>query len=408
MLKNNYKATITACFTGYFTQSIIVNFLPLLFVYFCTGYNISLEQVTVLISLNFFLQLLTDVVSTKLIQKIGYRAGIILANVLAFIGLASLFFLPNVIDPFLALLLSVFLCAIGSGLEEVLISPIVEACPTKRKSAIMSLTHSFYSWGTVIVIGLSTGFFLLFGTSKWGALSLVWSVGPLINILLFSFVPIYNHKDDGGEKVSILSVMKNKVFWLFALLMACAGAAELSMGQWASAFAEMALKVDKAVGDMAGACLFALLMAIARVLYATLSEKIRLEKFMVLSAVLCVIAYVLAIFSPYPWVSLVAVGLCGFSVGVMWPGTISLASKTMASSTALFAMLAVFGDVGAIVGPGIVGFVSSAFGGNLKVGLACIIVFPVLLILGVYKTARLGKNKQSESQLEVASDIKKN
>lgn len=387
-VKTNYKATITACFTGYITQSIVVNFLPLLFLTFCNGYGISLEKIAVLITANFMLQLCTDLVSTKLIDKIGYRAGMLAANVFAASGLVLLAFLPEIIDSYLALVISVALCAIGSGLEEVLISPIVEACPTKNKSAIMSLTHSFYSWGTVLVIGLSTAYFALFGLAEWRWLALFWAIVPVFNTACFAVVPIYNEKFTAEKGGGVLSLLRSGKFWFFALLMTCAGASEIAMSQWASAFAESALGVDKAVGDIAGACLFALMMAVSRTLYATVSEKIKLKKFMTICSALCVLSYALAVFAPFPWISLLACGLCGFSVGIMWPGTISMASKKLVGSTALFALLAVFGDVGASIGPSIVGFVSGAFDNDIKKGLASVIIFPVIMLIGVLISSR--------------------
>lgn len=384
----SHKHTLTACFSGYITQSIVVNFIPLLFISFCTGYNISLEKVTMLVTINFFLQLLTDLVSAKLISKIGYRAGIVGANVLAMIGLIVIAVFPDVIDPYVALVIGMALCAIGSGLEEVLISPIVEACPTQKKSAVMSLAHSFYCWGTVVIIGVSTAFFVLFGTANWKILALVWAVIPLINATLFMFVPIYNDKNYGGHGGGFKKLFSSKIFWLFAVLMVCAGASEISMSQWASAFAESALGVDKVIGDLIGPCLFALMMATARTLYAVMSEKINLPKFIIGCSVLAVGTYALAVFSPFQWMSLVACGLCGFAVGMMWPGTLSIAADVIGGSTALFAMYAVFGDIGATIGPTIVGFVSGAFNDDLKKGLACIIIFPVIIIIGMMFTLK--------------------
>ena len=398
MLKNSYKATLTACFTGYVTQAVVVNFLPLLFLTFCNGYGILLEHVTLLITVNFLVQLFIDMVSSKFIDKIGYRASIVLANVSAAVGLILLAFLPDIINPYVALIISVVLCAVGSGLEEVLISPIVEACPTKRKSAIMSLAHSFYCWGTVAVIGLSTLFFVSVGLENWKILSLLWAIVPVFNVCIFLIVPIFNQKDGSAHGGGIIQLFKNKIFWILAILMICSGAAEQAMGQWASAFTESALGVDKTVGDLLGACFFALCMAISRTLYATLSEKIKLEKFMIFSAIFCVIAYAGAVFSPFAWMSLLSCGLCGFSVGIMWPGTISLATKAVTGGTAMFAFLALFGDVGCTAGPTIVGLVSGAFNDDLKKGLALAIIFPVLMIIGVIAIVRKRKNKDKRAE----------
>lgn len=365
-------------------MAIVANFLPLLFMTFYKGYNIPLEKVTLLTTVNFFVQLITDVSCAKLIVKIGHRAGIILANAIALIGLVLLAFLPDVMDPFCALIIGVTFCAVGGGLEEVLISPIVEACPTKNKAGVMSLVHSFYCWGAVIVISLSTLFFVTVGVGSWKILSLLWAIVPVINVALFCFVPVYNQKETVGKENGIKSLFKTKIFWLFAVLMVCSGAAEQAMAQWSSAFAESALGVNKTVGDMLGACLFVLCMAFSRTLYGIMSTKIKLEKFMVFSAILCAVSYALTVFSPFAWLSLISCGLIGFASGIMWPGTVSTATKTLPKGgTAMFAFLALFGDVGCTLGPTVVGFASGIMGDDLKKGLALAIIFPLILIFGV-------------------------
>ncbi len=397
--KLTHKHTITVSFVTYVTQSIVVNYLPLLFLTFNGQFGISLEKITLLITANFLLQMVTDLASTKLIAKIGCRAGIIWANIFAVVGLFTMVFLPLLIDPFIALIIGVILSAVGSGLVEVLISPIVEACPTKNKSAMMSLAHSFYCWGTVLVIALSTLFFALIGVENWRYLTLGWAIVPIVGAILFGFVPIYNDREQEKEKGVLKAVLSSGWFWLFALLMTCSGAAEVSMGQWASAFAESALKVDKTVGDLLGPCAFALLMGVARTLFAVISKKVNLKACMIGSAVLCIISYLLIIFVDLPWVSLGACALCGFSVGIMWPGTLSIASKTLGGTTALFALLAVFGDIGCTVGPTIVGMVSAQFNDDLKKGLLCIVIFPVIMILGniIMAKKKSGKNSPDKS-----------
>lgn len=378
----NYRHTLTACFIAYVTQSVVVNFLPLLFLTFCKQYNISLEKITLLITANFLLQMTTDLVSTKLISKIGVRVGAVSAGVSAIIGLLTIAIMPSFIDPYVALVIGVIFCAIGGGLEEVLISPIVEACPTKNKEATMSFAHSFYCWGTVLVIALSTLYFATAGLSNWKLLTIFWAIIPVITATLFAIVPIFNDVEEEREKGGVKALLSSGWFWLFGLLMTCSGAAEISMGQWASAFAESALKIDKTMGDLLGPCMFALLMASARTLYAVVSEKVNLRMFMLFSAGLCILSYGLSVFTDLPWLSLAACGLCGFSVGIMWPGTLSLASKTLGGTTTMFALFAVFGDIGCTLGPTIVGMVSAAFNDDLKKGLACIIIFPVIMIIG--------------------------
>lgn len=392
--KLTHKHTLLACFVSYITQSIVVNYLPLLFLTFCRQFNISLEKVTLLITANFLLQMLTDLASTKLISKIGCKRGIVSANIFAAFGLFVMVFLPLLIDPFIALIIGVILCAIGSGLVEVLISPIVEACPTKNKSAMMSFAHSFYCWGTVLVIAISTLFFVFFGVNNWIYLTLGWAIVPIIGGTLFVFVPVYNDSEQEKEKEkgALKALLSSGWFWLFGLLMTCSGASEIAMGQWASAFAESALKVDKTMGDLLGPCSFALMMGFARTLYAVISEKVNLKACMIGCAFLCITSYLLTVFVPVPWVALGACGLCGFAVGIMWPGILSIASKTLGGTTALFALLAVFGDIGCTVGPTIVGMVSAHFNDDLKKGLLCVIIFPLILIIG---NLILGKRKQS-------------
>ena len=399
MLKRlDHRATLFACFSGYVTQAVVVNFFPLLFLTFCEDYGISIAKVTVLVTVNFGVQLITDMLSGKLIGKIGHRAGMVFANASALLGFILLCFLPDIIDPYLALILCVILCAVGSGLEEVLISPIVEACPTKRKSAIMSLAHSFYCWGTVLVIGISTLFFVTVGIDKWRMLSLIWGVIPLFNLLCFTVVPIYNKKEM-EETVSKENggLFKNKILLLFGVLMICAGAAEQSMQQWASAFAEDALKVDKTIGDLLGPMAFALMMGISRTVYAAFSHKIKLKAFMVFSGALCVATFLVAVFSPVSWLALVACGLCGFSVGIMWPGTLSLAAgRIPGGATKMFVFLALCGDIGCTSGPTLVGLVSGATGG-LKDGLLLGAIFPLILFVSVLMLKKGKKKEEKQS-----------
>lgn len=390
-IKTNYKHTLSASCIGYVTQAVVNNFAPLLFLTFQSTYGISLEKITLLVTLNFVLQLFIDLASAKFIDKIGYRTAIVTAHIFAGAGLASFSFLPDLMpDPYVGLIVCVSLCAIGGGLDEVLISSIVESCPTKRKSAVMSFLHSFYSWGSVLVVALSTVFFAVFGIENWKWLACIWAVVPLFDANYFVFVPIYNTKEENEKGAKLKQLFSMKIFWVFALLMMSAGAAENAMSQWASAFAESALGVEKAVGDLAGPCMFAVLMGISRTVYAKFSEKINLPRFMIISAVLCVASYLLVTFSPYPVISLVACGLCGFSVGIMWPGTVSIAAKSVkGGGTALFAMMALFGDVGASAGPTLVGFASGAFGDDLQKGLVFGIVFPVLLLIGIILIGRM-------------------
>ncbi len=382
--QKDYKKTLIACYLGFVTQAIAANFTPLLFLTFKNAYGIGLEKIA-LIPLAFYLtQFLIDFAATKFVDKIGYRFCVVSSQVLSAAGLILLAILPELLPvPFLGVLIAVVLYAMGSGLIEVLISPIVEACPFKNKNGMMSLLHSFYCWGAVGVILLSTLFFTAFGVANWKILTLIWAVVPLYNAFNFIFCPIERLTED-GESMRPGQLYKLPLFWLLILLMACSGASEASMAQWASAFTESAMGVSKTVGDLAGPCLFAVFMGISRILYGKLSEKLDLTKTMLVCGTLCVICYLTASLSALPIIGLAGCALCGFSVGIMWPGTISISSqKCPRGGTAMFAFLALAGDLGATVGPAMVGSISNMAGGNLKIGLLVATAFPLILILGL-------------------------
>lgn len=380
----NFQHTMIACYMGYITQAIANNFAPLLFLTFQRQYSIPLSQIATLASINFGIQLVVDFVAAKFVDRIGYRVSMIAAHVSNVIGIAGLAVFPELFpDPFVGMVVAVFFYAVGGGLCEVLVSPIAEACPTEKKDAQMSLLHSFYCWGVVAVILLSTAFFAVFGVQNWKVLACFWAIVPLMNIFNFMVVPI-NHITEEGEGMSIRQLLKLRIFWLLALLMVCSGASELSMAQWASAYTESALQVSKTVGDLAGPCVFAILMGGARMFYAKCSDRIDLTKFMLLSGALCVVCYLLASLCASPVLGLVGCGLCGLSVGIMWPGTFSVATVSCRNGgTAMFALLALAGDLGGSLGPSVVGTVSRLTGENLKMGVLAAIVFPLLMIAGL-------------------------
>ena len=380
-MKLNYNHTVYACYLGYITQAIINNFAPLLFLTFQDSFDIPLEKITLLITLNFVTQLFVDFASAKFVDKIGYRTSIILAHVCCASGLIGMAVLPHLIPAYTGLIISVILYAIGGGIIEVLISPIVEACPSDNKASAMSLLHSFYCWGSVAVVLLSTLFLGGFGKQSWPILAIIWALVPIFNSIFFGFVPI-NSLADENEPMSIRELFSLKIFWIFAVLMLCAGASELAMTQWASAFTESALGVSKAVGDLAGPCFFAILMGTCRVLYAKFGEKLDLIKALTLSCCLCIFAYLLTVFSPLPILSLIGCGICGFSVGILWPGVFSIAAeKCPKGATTMFAFLALAGDLGCSSGPTLVGFVAGAFNDNLKTGLLAAVIFPMIMII---------------------------
>lgn len=389
-MSKHYNRTIYACFTSFIVQAIINNFVPLLFLTFQRAYDISLDQLALLITFNFGVQLLIDLLSSKFIDKIGYRISIIGAHIFAATGLLSLTILPEIAPtPYIGIAISVMLYAVGGGLIEVLASPIVEACPTEHKEGTMSLLHSFYCWGQVGVVLLSTLFFAVVGIDNWRWISAFWALIPLCNAFAFTKVPIAPLVEE-GKGLSISELFRLKTFWVMVILMLCAGACELSVSQWASAFTESALGVSKTVGDLAGPAFFAICMGSARVYYAKHSTTIRLTDFMLGSGILCVISYLLISLSPWPVLSFLGCGLCGLSVGILWPGTFSIAAKEIPTGgTALFALLALAGDLGCSSGPTFVGFISSAFRDNLKVGILFAVIFPLLLLIGLSLNKKL-------------------
>ncbi len=382
-MKDKYQKTMYACFAGYIVQAIVNNFVPLLFLTFESSYNIPLSQITMLITFNFGIQLIVDLLSTKFVDRIGYRVSIVMAHVFAAGGLIGLVVLPDLLpNAFAGLLIAVVIYAIGGGLIEVLISPIMESCPTENKEKAMSLLHSFYCWGHVGVVLLSTLFFKLCGIENWKILALIWAVIPIVNGIVFCRAPIASLIEDGETGMSLRDLCRNQMFWILMLMMVCAGASEQAVSQWASTFAEQGLGVTKTIGDLAGPMAFAILMGSARAFYGKFGEKIDLDKFMMGSSLLCVIAYLCISLSPSPLISLVGCAVCGLSVGIMWPGTFSKASATLKNGgTAMFALLALAGDVGCSGGPTLVGFVTGQMSNNLKLGILAGIVFPILLIV---------------------------
>lgn len=380
--RNKYNKTLAACYLGFITQAITANFTPLLFLMFNRNYGISLGKLAVIPAVFFITQLIVDIICAQVVDKIGYRKCIITSCLCSAVGLVLLAFLPELFpDPFIGIILSVVVYAIGSGLVEVLGSPIVEACPFDHKEAVMSLLHSFYCWGSVGVIVISTLFFKFFGMDNWKILSCIWAIIPLFNIWNFATCPI-EHPNHGEKGMGLLALFKLPLFWIAVVLMVCAGASELSMAQWASAFVESALGLPKNIGDLAGPCMFAVTMGTCRAIFGKFGHKMNLPHFMIVSGILCFITYMLASLSKAPVVGLVGCVLCGFSVAIMWPGTISICSpKIPKGGTAFFAMLAMAGDLGGAAGPALVGNVSQIFDNNLKTGLLAGSFFPLVLIV---------------------------
>ena len=387
--EKNYKKTLIACYLGFITQAIATNFAPLLFLTFQGSFGIPLDRIALIPMVFYLTQLLVDLVAARVADAIGYRICVVISQAISAAGLILLAILPSLLpDPFVGIMLSVVLYAIGSGLIEVLISPIVEACPFANKAGVMSLLHSFYCWGAVGVILGSTLFFAIFGMPAWRALAMIWALLPLINAFHFLSCPIERLNGE-GESLPASQLFRLPRFLLLVVLMICAGACEATMAQWASAFTESALGVSKTVGDLAGPCLFATLMGLARVFYGKYSERLDLSRVMLVCGLLCLSCYLLAALSPIPFFGLVGCALCGLSVGVMWPGTLSISSRQCPrGGTAMFAILALAGDLGATVSPAMVGAIAEGAGGSLQTGLLFAIIFPVVMIFGLILLVR--------------------
>ena len=390
-MKNQYHKTIYACFLGYIVQAIVNNFVPLLFLTFEETYQIPLSRITLLVTINFAVQLLVDLLAIGFVDRIGYRVSILIAHIFSAGGVLLLTVLPDrCSEPFVGLLIEVIIYATGGGLLEVLVSPIIESCPTDNKEAAMSLLHSFYCWGHVGVVFLSTVFFAVFGIDNWKIMAIIWACIPLANTILFAKVPIAPLIGEGEKGLTIKELYSKKLFWLFLLMMICAGASEQAVSQWASTFAEKGLGVSKTIGDLAGPMFFAICMGLSRAYYGKFGEKINLQLFMIGSSMLCVVSYLGIVFFTIPALGLISCGIAGLSVGIMWPGTFSMASASIKrGGTAMFALMALAGDLGCAGGPTVVGMVSSHFSDNLQMGTLAAIVFPVILCVGLAYTKKV-------------------
>lgn len=384
-MKNTYNKTITACFVGYIVQAIVNNFVPLLFLTFQRSYGIPLSQITLLVTFNFGIQLLVDLLSIGFVDRIGYRASMVIAHMMAAAGLLLLTVLPETLgSPFAGILIAVMVYAVGGGLLEVLVSPVVESCPSDNKEKAMSMLHSFYCWGHAGVVLISTLFFHVAGINNWKVLALVWAIVPVCNAFAFMKVPIASLIAEGETGLRLKELFGIRVFWILLVMMICAGASEQAVSQWASTFAEKGLGISKTAGDLAGPLAFAVLMGTSRAFYGKYGDRIHLERFMIGSSCLCILSYLGIAFLPYPQLSLLACAVCGLSVGIMWPGTFSKASAALPrGGTAMFALLALGGDVGCSGGPTVVGFVSGILGDDLKKGVLVGVIFPTLLLLGI-------------------------
>ena len=329
-------------------------------------------------------QLIVDLICAKVIDRVGYRKSIVFAHITAAAGLIGMSIFPYLLgDAYTGLIIAVILYAIGGGIIEVLISPIVEACPTEKKEAAMSLLHSFYCWGHVGVVVASTAFFAVFGIENWRILAWILALVPVCNVVYFLLVPIFPIVDE-HHKLAFGTLLKQKSFWLLIVMMVCAGASEQAMSQWASAFAESGLKVSKTMGDLLGPCAFAICMGATRAYYGNNSDRVPLKSAMILSAAACIVCYLLAVFGGHPVLCLIGCAFCGFTVGMFWPGTFSIAAVELpGGGTAMYALMALAGDLGCSSGPTVVGMVADGMGGNLKAGILAAIIFPIVMLISL-------------------------
>lgn len=383
-MKLTYKHTLISCYVCFFIQAIVNNFSPLLFVTYSEEFNISIEQITLLISYNFIVQMAVDAFGIKYAYRIGHRRGLVIAHITSFLGMAGLAVFTKIFPPYLGLFLATTLCSLGSGFIEVMASPTVEALPLGNKSAAMSLLHSFYCWGHLAIVLLSTLFFLLAGIENWRIMAYIWAAIPALNCILFAVVPLAPLAEDKESQGSFWRIFRLKGFPFFLIIMICAGAMEQGIAQWSSLFAETGLGVSKTVGDLLGPCMFGLMMALSRTFYGIFGERMNLVRFMKYCAVGIFAGYLMCAVSPNPVLSLCGCGLAGLCVGIYWPGTLSVASSSVPlGGTTMFAVLALAGDVGCSLGPGMIGFVADKVGGGvgLKAGILAAVIFPTVAFI---------------------------
>lgn len=380
----NYKHTFNSCCVAIAIQAIEINLPPLLFVCFQDEFSISLSGLTALITLTFTVQLLMDALSAKIMDKIGYRTTMILSHVFVAMGALLMGILPYLLSPYTGLMISIIIMAMGGGMLEVITSPIVEAIPD-QKGGKLSLLHSFYSFGYLLIVLITVLYFLVFDRNQWRYLVFAIATIPFVNGIFFFFVPCTTLNEQRGESICLKDLIKNKMFYLFLILILCAGAIEQSISQWISYFAEKGLRLNKSTGDLVGPFSFALLMGLGRLFYGLFGYKIHIKKVLPIAGICCLICYITAIASNSPLLCLIACALCGLSVSVTWPGTLDCASKNiLQGGTAMFALLALGGDLGCTLGPSIVGYVSDRSQLGLKGGIAASTVFVIIFVIASF------------------------
>lgn len=395
-MHRSFAVTRRACYIGYITQAVAINFAPLLFLTFEQTFGISLSQIGLLIGLNFAVQLSVDAFSASFLDRIGLRQSVLLAHVSVCAGLCGFSVFPYLFPaPYAGLLLATLFCGLGGGLTEVLISPIMEACPSENGAAHMSFLHSFYCWGQAGVILLSVLFFAVFGVARWRLLAGLFSLIPLSGVILFAGAPL-ERLPGGAGFFHLRRLFRDRAFLLMLVMLAAAGASEMIMAQWASRFAQSGLGVSKTVGDLLGPCLFALLMGTARLTHALFAHRVRLFTFISVCALLCIAAYLLAALSPRAIPALLGCGLCGFSVGVLWPGVYSAAAEHIPDGgLSMFSLLALAGDVGCLTGPALAGRAADLAGGDLRFAFLLAVSAPALLLLCTQRLSLLIKKRNT-------------
>ena len=380
-MKFTYKHTVLTCYIAYISSACANNLASLLFIIFQDDFGLSTVQLATIVSLNFLTQIAVDFLGAKYIDKVGYRATAVIASGFLIMGIAGLGALPKLTDnTFIALCIASLIYAIGSALYEVIISPIIEALPGEHKEKAMSILHSFYCWGHLGVVILSTAFLVVL-PQIWFVLPILWSIVPLVALFMFTKIPIKT-LNDNAPSMKIGKLFSTKLFWLFIILMVCGGAAEMTMAQWASLFGESELGLSKLMSNLLGPCFFALMMALTRTIYGKYSEKMPLVQILAIASAITVIGYLMVAFVPNPYIALIGCGIVGIGVALYWPGTLSVAAKALPMGGAsMFALLALFGDVGCSVGPQLTAFVSESFGNNMKIGFIATLIFPVIIAL---------------------------
>ena len=387
-MTQNYKITKYTCYLFYVLQGTLLNLTPLLFVPLMEQYGLSYMKLGALASVNFATQLIVDIVLSKLTDKHRYRISLRLSASAAFIGYMIFAWAPGRLgDPYTWLLIGTVVYSIGAGLMEITISPLIHALPDKAKGKSMAILHSFYAWGVVLTVIVSTSVLAIIGRDKWNFIVTGWLIVPVIGFILSCIMPVPKPESGENERTAgSFRILIKPAFILFLAMIFFGSCAEAVMTQWSSAFLERAVGLDKLIGDIAGMSMFALMLGLCRMASAALDKKISLSTYMMLGTIGAVICYIIVSVSNVAAVSLIFCALTGFMVGMLWPGTLVLAADAFPKAGAwLFAYLAVAGDLGGVFGPWITGAIADRSG--LNAGLGAAAIFPVigLICMIIYK-----------------------